>query len=50
MITLSVTGVAEGTVYPVVYENGGASTFLEIDSAGAPTETYYIASATTVSP
>ena len=47
-ITLTVTGVGEGTIYPVVYHNGGASTFLEIDSSGAPTEIHVVAGAVTV--
>lgn len=48
VITVSVTGVAAGTVYPVIYENGGASTFLEIDMTGTPVETHIVAGATTV--
>ena len=47
-ITLTVTGVAAGTVYPVIYHNGGASTFLEIDGSGAPTEIHVVAGAVTV--
>ena len=47
-ITLSVVGIGAGTVYPVVYENGGASTFLEIDANGVPTETYAVGGAFTV--
>ncbi len=47
-ITVTVSGVSTGTVYPVIYENGGASTFLEIDASGVPTETYIVGSATTV--
>ncbi|MCB9640888.1 MAG: hypothetical protein H6728_04365 [Myxococcales bacterium] len=47
-ITLTVTGVAAGKVYPVIYHNGGTSTFLELDSAGMPTETYIVGSAVIV--
>jgi|GEM_PF-466085 len=47
-ITLTVTGVAAGTVYPVIYHNGGESTFLEIDSNGAPIETHLVAGGVTV--
>ena len=47
-ITLTVTGVGAGTIYPVAYANGGASTFLEIDGAGSPTETYAVGGALTV--
>ncbi|MCA9557409.1 MAG: hypothetical protein KC583_02485, partial [Myxococcales bacterium] len=43
-ITLQITGVGAGAVYPVVYSNGGASTFLEID-AGVPTELYGVGGA-----
>ncbi len=42
-ITFDVEGVAAGSVYPVIYHNGGASTFLEIGSAGVPSETYVVA-------
>lgn len=47
-ITLQITGVAAGTVHPVVYENGGMSTFLEIGGDGAPTEVYTAGAALTV--
>jgi hypothetical protein len=47
-IALTVTGVADGTVYPVVYVNGGTSTFLEIDGTGAPTEDYVVGGSITV--
>lgn len=47
-ITLTITGVAAGTVYPVIYHNGGSSTFLEIDGSGKPVETYIIAGGITV--
>ena len=47
-ITLVIKGVATGTVYPVVYENAGTSTFLEIDDAGTPIETYRVGGAVTV--
>ncbi|MES2640618.1 MAG: hypothetical protein V4850_14080 [Myxococcota bacterium] len=47
-IRFTVTGVAPGTVVPVVYENGGISTFLEVTSAGEPVETYAVAGALTV--
>lgn len=48
-ITVTIQGVAAGTVYPVAYRNGGASTFLEIDGTGAPTEDYAIGGALTIS-
>lgn len=47
-IAFSVQGVAAGTVYPVIYRNGGMSTFLELDAGGAPIENYTVAAATTV--
>lgn len=47
-ISLTITGVADGTVYPVAYRNGGASTFLEIDGAGVPTEDYVVGGSFTV--
>ncbi len=47
-ITLTVTSVAAGKVYPVIYNNGGASTFLELDASGVPTETYIVGSAVMV--
>ena len=47
-ITIVVDAQAAGTVYPVFYHNGGTSTFLEIDSSGVPTETYYVGGAFTV--
>ncbi len=43
--TLELEGVGGGTVYPVAYHNGGASTFLEIDAAGAPVEPYAVGGA-----
>lgn len=46
-ITLNLTGVAAGTVYPVVYVNGGSSTFLEITD-GVPSEVYAVGPAITV--
>ena len=48
-ITVDIMGISAGTVYPVAYENGGASTFLEIDGSGAPIETYGVGGALTVS-
>lgn len=48
-ITLSVTGVGAGTVYPVAYENGGASTFLEINATGTPIEPHAVGGAVSVS-
>ena len=47
-IELVISGVAPGTVYPVVYENGGASTFLELGAGGSPVEVYTVGSAITV--
>lgn len=47
-IIVHVQGYGGGTVYPVVYVNGGASTFLEVDANGAPTEPYAIGAAITV--
>ncbi len=47
-ITVELTGVADGTVYPVAYENGGTTTFLEIDEAGGPIENYGVGGALTV--
>lgn len=47
-ITVTITGVAAGKVYPVAYVNGGASTFLELNAGGAPSETYSIGGAITV--
>ena len=47
-ITFSVTGVAAGTVYPVIYHNGGASTFLEIDGSGVPIETHVVGGGLTI--
>jgi hypothetical protein len=46
-ITLNLSGVAAGTVYPVVYVNGGSSTFLEITD-GVPSEVYAVGPAITV--
>ncbi len=47
-IKLSLQGVAAGSVYPVLYHNGGASTFLEIGDDGVPSEVHYIGSKLTV--
>ena len=48
-ITVSVTGIGAGTVYPVAYRNGGASTFLEIDPITfAPVEVYTVGGSFTV--
>ena len=47
-ITFTVTGVAAGTVYPVVYVNGGDSTFLEIDDDGEPVEAHLVAGGLTI--
>lgn len=47
-IVFTVTGVAAGSVVPVAYENGGVSTFLEVDSAGTPTEIYGVAGTLTI--
>jgi hypothetical protein len=47
-ITIEVTGQGLGTVYPVIYHNGGESTFLEIDANGAPTETHIVGGGLTV--
>jgi hypothetical protein len=47
-ITVSIMGVADGTIYPVAYRNGGTSTFLEIDTLGAPVETYIVGGSLTV--
>lgn len=41
-IDIEVTGVGTGGSVLVVYENGGASTFLEIDASGAPLERFDI--------
>ena len=46
-ISLNITGVAAGTVYPVVYVNGGTSTFLEITD-GVPSEVYAVGPAIAV--
>lgn len=48
-ITVEITGVAAGKVYPVAYVNGGESTFLELDDDGAPIESYGVGGALTVS-
>jgi hypothetical protein len=42
VIDIEVTGVGAGESVLVVYENGGASTFLELDSDGVPVERYDI--------
>ncbi|MBK9648770.1 MAG: hypothetical protein IPO67_27070 [Deltaproteobacteria bacterium] len=47
VITVNLSGVAAGTVYPVIYVNGGASTFLEI-TGGVPSEVYAVGPAITV--
>ena len=47
VITVNLSGVAAGTVYPVVYVNGGSSTFLEITD-GVPSEVYAVGPAITV--
>lgn len=47
VISLNLSGVAAGMVYPVVYVNGGASTFLEI-TGGVPSEEYAVGPAITV--
>ncbi|MEZ4319946.1 MAG: hypothetical protein R3F61_20715 [Myxococcota bacterium] len=49
-ITVRLTGIGEGTVYPVAYYNGGLSTFLEIDTAGSPIETYAVGGSFSVTP
>jgi uncharacterized protein (DUF1810 family) len=48
-ITVEITGVAAGKVYPVVYVNAGSTTFLEVDADGAATETYSVGGGLTVS-
>lgn len=48
VLTVRVTGVASGTVHPVAYVNGGATTFLEVDGAGSPIEDYAVGGALTV--
>jgi hypothetical protein len=48
-ITVEITGVAAGKVYPVAYENGGASTFLELDEGGGAVENYGVGGGLTVS-
>jgi uncharacterized protein (DUF1810 family) len=48
-ITVEITGVAAGKVYPVVYVNAGSTTFLEVDATGAATETYSVGGGLTVS-
>lgn len=48
-ITVTIAGIAAGSVYPVAYENGGTTTFLELDSATLmPTENYGVAGLLTV--
>jgi hypothetical protein len=47
-ITVTITAVGAGTVYPVAYVNGGASTLLEVGENGTPTEIYSIGGAITV--
>ncbi len=47
-ITLTVTGVGSGRVFPVIYHNGGETTFLEIDNTGAPIENFAVAGSVTV--
>lgn len=48
VLTVRVTGVAAGTVVPVAYVNGGATTFLELDPSGTPTEAYAVGAPITV--
>lgn len=47
-IVVEITGVAPGKVYPVVYENSGSTTFLEVDEEGAPVENYAVGGGLTV--
>jgi hypothetical protein len=47
-ITVTITGIAAGTVYPVAYVNGGTSTLLEVGADGTPTEIYSIGGAINV--
>lgn len=48
-IMFTVRGVSSGTVHPVVYVNGGASTFLEVDPAtGTPSELHALGGSVTV--
>lgn len=47
-ITVTVDAIEDGnggTVYPVVYEQGGETTFLEVDEDGTPTELYGVGGA-----
>lgn len=44
-IVIDVMGVDAGSIVPVAYENGGASTFLEVDSDGVPVEAYGVGGA-----
>ncbi len=48
-IVVEITGIAAGTVVPVAYPNGGATTFLEVGANGAPVESYGVGGALTVS-
>ena len=48
-ITVEITAIAPGKVYPVVYENGGETTFLEVDDQGAAIENYSVGGGLTVS-
>ena len=48
-IVVEITGLAAGTVVPVAYPNGGATTFLEVGDDGAPVENYGVGGALTVS-
>lgn len=48
VITVTVTGVGPGSVYPVAYTNDGESTFLEINGNGDPIEPYVVGGALTV--
>ena len=47
-ITVEVAAVGAGTAWVVAYENGGASTFLEIDEDGEPIEPHGVGGALTV--
>ncbi|MCB9793148.1 MAG: hypothetical protein H6741_10520 [Alphaproteobacteria bacterium] len=47
-LSVQLVGVGAGAVHPVVYENGGASTFLELDGSGAPVEVYLVGPAVAV--
>lgn len=49
-ILIEISGVGAGTILPVAYDNGGASTFLELDGSGVPSERHGIGGALTVTP